>query len=208
MIKRATACALLAVAAAGASSADAAFYAGLQGGYEWTDSDVTIPAYPANFTLDNDGFIGGAFAGVNFAVSGPWVIGVEGDVNWTNADGEHYSDPPSTAELYVIEQRWNASLRGRVGYTFDKTMVFGSLGWVWAEAESYYLPGGAPRPTASVDGWSLGIGAEHEYEGGWFTRAEYRYTDTNKDTVVHGGPSSYDLDSNTLLFGAGYKFSK
>lgn len=208
MILRMTAACLLAVVAAGTSNAAPTYYVGLQGGYDWSESDVTIPNYPANFDLDTDGFVGGLFAGVSFPVGGAWSLGVEGDVNWTDGDGSNNSDPtnPGNTEIYVIEKNWNGSLRGRIGYACGKTQFFGTLGWVWAEAESFYIPGGNPKPTANVDGVSAGLGVEHDYEGGWFARAEYRYSDTDEDTVVHGGPSSYDLDSHTLLLGAGYKF--
>jgi outer membrane immunogenic protein len=179
------------------------FNLGVQGGYAWSESDVTIPAYgpPGNFTLDSDGWLFGGFAGVDWDMGPTWTLGIEADANWTDAEGDHPSGFP--AELYVIEQNWNASIRARA--TVDiaaSTELYGTVGVAWADFETDYDPPFG-SDSATAQGWTAGVGLERAFTG-WFGRVEYRYSDYDSEDFMHGGPSSADLASHSLLFAAGW----
>ena len=104
-------------------------YVGLQGGGLWSDSDVD------NFDTDlfdgdregfGDSFNGGLFgvyAGYNWQ-SGPWVFGAEGDFNgvWNDETFNVFGQDVD------VGSDWLASLRGRVGYAFDRTLIFATGG--------------------------------------------------------------------------------
>jgi outer membrane immunogenic protein len=176
---------------------------GVQGGYGWSESDVTIPAYgPSNFTLDSDGWLLGGFAGVDWDMGPGWSLGVEADGNWTDADGDNLSG--LGAELYVIEQNWNASVRGRVAFDIAaSTEFYGTLGWAWTDIDTEYSPLAGGTDSATLQGWTAGFGLERNY-GNWFGRAEYRYTAYDDEDFFHLGPSTADLTSSTLLFAVGW----
>lgn len=184
----------------GAAQAQEVSY-GAQVGYGWSESDVSIPAYPSQFTLDSDGWLLGGFLGVNWDMGGGWSLGFEGDANWTDADG----NAPSGlgAEEYIVEQNWNASVRGRAAVDIAASMeLYGTLGWTWADVETKYNPLAGGTDSATLQGWTGGVGLQRDY-GTWFGRVEYRYSDYDSEGFVHNGPSTVDLTSHGLLFGIG-----
>ncbi|WP_448954865.1 outer membrane protein [Labrys neptuniae] len=67
------------------------FYAGINAGYTWSNSnkskvDTTgTTLVPAGFSIKNDGVLGGAQVGYNYAFTNGFVIGVEADLQGTNA---------------------------------------------------------------------------------------------------------------------------
>src|SRR5713101_802845 len=76
------------------------FYIGGHIGYLWgktrvvDDGILTEPGAPTN------GVIGGVLAGYNWQ-SGPLVLGIEGDIGWTNAVG-HGNSVPSPPPIIII----------------------------------------------------------------------------------------------------------
>jgi outer membrane immunogenic protein len=198
---------LLAASAVGSAEAATTFYVGVQGGYLFSKSDVRIPGYPSEFNLDSHGAEGGIFAGIMVPVTTNWDVSFEGDFNLTNANNTHLSGG-SGGELYKIDQKWNGSLRVLPGFWLTPTtQVFGEAGWRWASADASYVPPGpAGTKTADLSGYVLGIGLKEMIAPNWFIRGEYRYSHTDRATVVHGGPSNFDLRSNEALAGIGFTF--
>lgn len=175
---------------------------GAQVGYAWTESNVSIPAYPSNFTLDGDGWQLGGFVGLNWDMGGGWSLGVEGDANWTDADGNALSGG-SGGEEYVIEQNWNASIRARASVDIAaSTELYGTLGLAWTDVETSYAPSAGVTDSATLQGWTGGVGLQRDY-GTWFGRVEYRYSDYDSEGFFHLGPSNADLTSHAVLFGIG-----
>ena len=92
------------------------FYLGINGGGAWGNSDWN------GFAVDNSpsgGMIGGT-AGYNWQGAGsPWVFGLEGDIDWTNI-----RDRATACGAFNCETRnnWLGTVRGRVGYAFDRFM--------------------------------------------------------------------------------------
>ena len=70
------------------------FYAGVQAGYLWGESEATFDA--ANpFDIGPDGFLGGVYAGYNYQFANGIVLGVEADFNGTTADSDRVFDDPT-----------------------------------------------------------------------------------------------------------------
>ena len=84
-------------------------YLGANLGYEW-GSVSNNPAKPS-------GFVGGVQAGYNFQ-NGPWVFGVEGDIQAAGAD--------DTFAPWKFSNPWFGTLRGRAGYAFSNMLVYGT----------------------------------------------------------------------------------
>lgn len=169
-------------------------YVGLQAGYGWADADVTIftnPAFVGSFDLDG-GFVGG-LAGYNFQ-SGNFVYGIEGDINksWIELDEEDADG----------EIDWFGSVRGRVGYAWDRTLLFGTAGIAFAHGEMSSALVGIDDDV-SFTGWTAGLGAEHAFTDNWLGRAEYRYYDFGTEDITRG---EVDLTMHTVSVGIAYKF--
>ena len=67
------------------------FYIGLNAGYNWGNTDLTLysnPAYsaylPGRIKTDSDGFTGGIQAGYNWQMN-QFVLGIEGDRVWLDS---------------------------------------------------------------------------------------------------------------------------
>lgn len=76
------------------------FYVGANGGYGWGrwDSNSLSPIFPDGVTTSADpdvqGWFGGVTGGYNWQASRRWVVGVEGDFDWS---GEKASDASSSS---------------------------------------------------------------------------------------------------------------
>ena len=62
-------------------------------------------------------------------------------------------------------------------------------------------------------GYTVGLGYEAQYSGNWFTRGEYRYTNTGSfdhaffaNAPIDTVSTKIDSSSHRLTFGLGYRF--
>lgn len=163
------------------------FYLGIQGGYVWTKASQ--PGGSDTF----DGPTLGVHAGYNFQ-NGNWVFGVEGDVGYTWNERSFGADDVGTD--------WQGSLRGRVGYAIDRTLIYGTGGLAFTNV---YVdnPGGSLDDT--LFGWTLGAGIEHAFTDNWSARIEYRYSDFGEFTP-NGVRTGIDFTEHALRIGVSFKF--
>lgn len=137
------------------------FYAGINGGYSWGRANTSItgispfaPFLPvpalAPFRSDVNGGLADGQIGYNWQVDRKWVLGLEGDVQWSgerasssvtlvgpnygsNAIGlpggnDFNSRITQTADL-VHDLRWFATFRGRAGFLADpQTLLYATGG--------------------------------------------------------------------------------
>jgi outer membrane immunogenic protein len=144
-------------------------YIGVAGGGNWgRTSNVDIsPGFvglPVTNPFDLSGAIFGGTLGCNYQIQ-KWVIGLEGDISWTNKNGAANEIPPfiATATLGVREH-WIDTLRARIGYNFGnaQSLLYVTGGGAAARVEvTTCLTGVA---CTSVDntmtGWTVGGGGE------------------------------------------------
>jgi outer membrane immunogenic protein len=143
------------------------FYVGANGGGGWGTSNWDSTG---SFNLSG-GVIGGT-AGVNWQL-GHAVLGLEGDVDWSNLKGS------TTSALCpagcTTSNDWLATVRGRAGYAFDRFLpyVTGGLavGDVKASTPAF---AGATQTNA---GWTAGGGVELALTNNWTAKAEYLHVD-------------------------------
>jgi len=173
-------------------------YIGIQGGYGWGDADSTISGAPVTFGSDLDGGLFGAFVGYNYQFSNNLVLGVEGDVdyNW-NEDGI-----TAGAEL---KTEWQGSARVRLGYAFDRALIYATGGWAGTRGEAS-VPGFGER-SETFSGYTVGAGLDYAFTDNIFARVEYRYTDFGSETFDFGaGTIDTDFNQHAVKVGLGVKF--
>jgi len=86
----------------------------------------------------------------------------------------------------------------RAGYAFnDQLLGYGLLGYTHAKLDG-------DGPTGSVDGPTLGLGAEYRFNPNWSGYAEYAYTDFG--SVSMDDEISTDLDLNQVKLGVNFRF--
>lgn len=142
-----------------------------------------------------NGPFGGMQMGYNFQ-QGPWVTGIEGDVQYGKISGPATISSAgvvsggggsSLVALYAYQNpdsiNMFATLRGRLGYAFDRFLPYitggVAVGMTHAEGNiQFLLPGllasGSSKPADQyVPGWALGGGFEYGLSSGWSVKAEY-----------------------------------
>jgi outer membrane immunogenic protein len=131
-----------------------------------------------------------------------------------------------------MEAKWDAGLRGRVGFLINPTMlVFATGGVSWLSVESTASCGTSfpvgwcvaagrlgTSDTASktLTGWTIGGGVEAMVWNYWLARVEYRYADYDSygANLLTGGTvanidaiaADFKYQTHTILFGLAYKF--
>jgi outer membrane immunogenic protein len=135
-------------------------YLGGNLGYNWgsVDNNPTKPS----------GLEGGVTAGYNWQSGGPWVFGVEGDIEATGA--------ADTFAPWKFSNPWFGTVRGRAGYAFNNVLFYGTGGLAFGElrGETFGL-----SETHTNAGWTLGLGAEVGLAPNWSAKIEYLYVDLN-----------------------------
>ncbi|MFC3694763.1 outer membrane protein [Chenggangzhangella methanolivorans] len=125
----------------------------------------------------SNGWMLGGFLGYNYQFdASPVVVGVETDFNWSDQDGRKAARGGTTR----TNSDWNGATRARVGYAWDRVLVYGAAGLAYADREVKRSPGGKDSKTAT--GWTVGGGVDVAVTDNVFVRGEYRYTDYGKDT--------------------------
>ena len=173
-------------------------YIGIQGGYAFADGELNDGT---DFISDEfGGGLLGAYIGFNWQ-HGAFVFGAEGDINgvWNE---ETFFFPAYAVE---VGTDYLASLRGRAGYAWDRTLLFATAGVAFTEASAETNIGGFNvSASQSLTGWTIGAGVEHAFTDNWLGRAEYRYYDFgDKDIGVF---NDVEVQNQTLTLGIAYKF--
>jgi outer membrane immunogenic protein len=165
----------------------AGHYIGVQGG--WDNNHATDVA--AQGAADANGTIFGVFAGFNHAVVGPWVFGIDGSINWTNASGA--TATPGT----TFDADWKGFIRGRAGVAFDRLLFYGTFGAVVARFNQSF----APASSATDWGWTAGVGADFALHNNMFLRVDWAY-----QNYGDFAPTATGVTANTVTVGLGFKF--
>jgi outer membrane immunogenic protein len=183
-------------------------YIGGQVGYGWGTSNVN--AYNqtgggALGSLSQSGVVGGAHIGYNYQVS-QFVFGLEGDINGSSESNTQYD----TAS-YSVRKNVDASIRGRIGYAFDRVLIYATGGGAYGNFKTSYDDGTYYDSfNHGRIGWTVGGGIEYAIDNNWSVRAEYRYTDYGTVTDWPVGTSdasvTQHIRDNRVQVGFSYKF--
>ena len=121
---------------------------------------------------------------------------MKGDFSWTGIDGSQtynpippgptggFATPPSFVTM-SRDVKWLASVRGRLGYAWDRALIFATGGVAWSHTDYLGIDsrgGGGTVDTASLSstkgGWVVGGGLEYGLIPNWTLRGEYLYYST------------------------------
>lgn len=222
------------------------FYIGGHAGYGFNDVDVftngQAPINQANVdggarpefvNLRPDGFTGGLQLGYNFQVGSGWVFGFETDISYTDFRDEvtvitsSLAGVPGLQNTFRQELEFLGTVRGRIGYAFDRTLFYvtGGLayGGVNNSVDMTGLPPGLPLQFSGSErdirvGYAVGGGIEHAFTPNWSVKLEYLYYDLgDEDAVavnnVSGNPalgpgynSFFDNSGHIVRAGINYRF--
>jgi outer membrane immunogenic protein len=172
------------------------FYGGVHGGYGWGDHESVAVS---DIRLNPSGGFGGVQVGYNSMIAPNWLLGSE--IQFSGGD---LSD-----NLGVTRTKIDLFGTGlvRLGYTFDRTLIYVAGGAAWALNKTEDT-GGNFRTNESHAGWAIGGGFEYAIDQRWSAKLEYLYADLSDIHVTSSGALNYDaaLKLNTVKFGLNYRF--
>ena len=211
------------------------FYVGAQAGYSWGDNNNGFGIANSNVAFiggtpfvvsglnngdSSDGFLIGGHVGYN-AQFGQFVVGVEGDLEWSDLGGSDSTfalTNVNTRQTVLINSGlgldWQGSIRARLGWAFDRTMIYATGGFAFAgvnDSNNFNIVNPLfTNGDDTVSGWTLGAGVEYAFTNNLTTRIEYRYTSYDNSGTNFFDDASFDrgkdLDFHTVRVGVSYKF--
>lgn len=162
------------------------FYAGVHGGWGWGDTA----------TANLDGYAIGAQLGYNHQLVSGMTLGVETDLTFSGIDG--------AAAGGIFTADYIGTLRGRLGYAFDRVLIYGTAGLAYAGGE---LQVAGLSNDQTHYGYAIGFGIEGMITNNLSARLEYIYTDFGSRTYQTVGPArSVSFDASQLRVGVNYRF--
>jgi outer membrane immunogenic protein len=152
----------------------------------------------ASFDNDGTGVIGGLEAGYNWQMAS-LVLGIEADISASslNHSNSNVAAPfgGGSPDVYSTKMSWLGTVRGRVGWAFDRVLVYGTGGVAFANLKDGNVDTWFPitaSTSSGVTGWTAGGGIEYALVDHWTVKAEYLHV---------GFPNRTATDVNT-----GYAF--
>ena len=162
---------------------------------------------PSPVNVNVSGWLAGGQIGADYQIEN-WVVGIEGQASWTNANGSTACGGVGTpaAAAAIIAGSCTAKLDSlgtaavRAGYAFDRLLVYGKGGAAWTN-DNYQVKFTTAFPTNLLFsanelrwGWMVGAGVEWAFTDSWTVKIEYNYMDLGADS-----PRLQDQYSSTFL---------
>jgi outer membrane immunogenic protein len=220
------------------------FYLGVHAGYTFGEDDnisttgqaaanianVAGGARPGLVRTDRDGFIGGGQAGYNWQLTPNWVAGVETDISYVDVRRDRtvvtipLNGIGTLNNTFRTRMEYFGTVRGRIGYAWDRTLLYATGGLAYADIENsvaFFGPAGqlqfSGNNSRTKAGYTVGAGIEHAFSPNWSAKAEYLYYDFRDETVnvavipgSGGGGTGYNSrfenDGHIVRAGLNYKF--
>ncbi|MTH98139.1 outer membrane protein [Roseibium sp. RKSG952] len=175
------------------------FYVGGNSGIAWGTFNNFASGF-GDFDRFQRSYVGGAHAGYNYMITPNAVAGLEADVQFSNLDSSRTINGVSVRS----SSDWNASFRGRLGYAFDRFLLYGTGGVAIAGLE---VAADGDKDSTTAVGWTLGGGLETAVTNNIVGRVEYLYQDFGRESfTLNDNRYSSQLDTSVVRFGLSYKF--
>src|SRR5215469_7753367 len=195
-------------------------YIGIEGGGAWGTSrheDVNGLHITSDYNVSG-GLIGGEL-GCNYQPAGSsWLVGLEGDLSWTNKKGSANDIVPfDTLAVSGTQEHWLGTGRARLGWLVTpQVLLYGTGGFAVASVEADVTPPGFATFTDTQTrwGWTAGGGLEWAFFNNWSVKAEYLYVQLQNASYFAGGVpaaaivarGNVPLNNNIGRVGLNFKF--
>jgi outer membrane immunogenic protein len=212
------------------------FYIGGNLGVAWTDGDLSDDFGNSTSISQHAVFTGGGQVGANYQWN--WlVLGVEGDFDWlaNNNNSSRTLTLGGVPLQLSANDRWIATVTGRVGYAFNlggafgwgpsgvggPWLIYGKGGWGWAGVNKFTLTNVATGGSIDLsnsnsnDGPVGGVGIEWAFAPNWTAKLEYdnlflsdkSFTTAPGSIIGSHTFSTFNRDVQTVTVGVNYLFN-
>lgn len=181
-------------------------YVGAVSGYADVDASSVVvrgngAASPESGNFDDGGMTFGGIAGYNWQLASGLVFGLEGDFGKSTSEGSYnylaaessiLANFNNVEAVYRGSNLWHGSLRGRVGQSLGRILLYGTAGLAWrrdaVERQQFVGATAVQNPSRTIlsfaeedrrthMGWVGGLGGELALSNCWSVRAEYLRSD-------------------------------
>jgi opacity protein-like surface antigen len=207
-------------------------YAGVQAGGGWGKKDLTdtvgiLSSLPGGFSaasLDVSGYMVGGQFGCDYQFAPTWVVGIEGaasggniskTTNFVTSLGSAVPAPGDDAASFRSTTDFLGSITGRIGYAFDRWLVYGKGGVAFV-GDRYHVDDVDGNyffdATENRIGWTAGAGLEWAFTPEWSVKLEYNYYGFGTksvllvDTTLAGGTAPVNINQNIQVVLLGINF--
>jgi outer membrane immunogenic protein len=189
-------------------------YIGGNVGGAWADVDQSVNV-PQIVFIQSSGrsssAIAGAQAGCNWQSAPNWILGFEGDFNWLNLKRSHdftTTGGEDTVGSQTTKLRWLTTVRARLGYTWDRSLLYitgGLAGGSVKSSASVAFVGGNPVFSVSTSdtrwGWTVGAGYEYAFTRTISGKLEYLHFDLGSINTASGPADLFTWATNAKVSG-------
>ena len=196
-------------------------YLGVNAGYSFGASDWTdCITGGSTGGFGTYGFLFGGTLGANYQV-GALVFGIEADGDRSDPSGFGTFTATSSTSLCagacITKNSWLGTVRGRVGYAFDRFLVYGTAGAAFGNVQASFSNDSVS--SATEPGWTVGAGVEGAFAPHWTAKVEYLFVDLANGTCTtdcaianpNGAPLipniAVKFNESMVRAGVNYKFS-
>jgi outer membrane immunogenic protein len=180
------------------------FYAGVNGGYASGAYDDQLSDSLVPFGgLKPEGGFGGGQIGYNWqGFSHPnLVFGIEADIQAADISD---SATDIFGGKYESKVDWLGTVRGRLGYALDRTLVYatGGLAYGGVSNRNWGYSGELPydfHKETTATGYVVGGGLEYKITPAWSFKGEYQYINLGKNDPVDALYGAFSSSSTTKL---------
>lgn len=171
-------------------------YVGVQGGYAFGDSDNGVSP---------EGALVGGTVGYNHQF-GQFVAGIEADLSYSDIEDTYNFDTVAGPASSSLELDYLATVRGRLGYAWDRTLIYATGGVAFGDVTvDVSNPAGDNSEEDTAVGYVLGAGVEYAFTDNWTVKGEYNYVDLG-DIDTPPGRDDQSFDAHIVKAGLNYKF--
>jgi outer membrane immunogenic protein len=153
---------------------------------------------------DLSGWLLGVTAGANFTVGGSFVLGVAGDIAWTDLSGS--GDTPFDWSNSV---NWEGSLRAVAGFDGGAFMPYVTAGVAFANASHTSEVDPSLEPDVTHVGWTAGVGVMFAVSDNVALDLQYRHSEYDEQEYdMDFAPFNpvYGLSTDRLTLGVNFMF--
>jgi outer membrane immunogenic protein len=164
------------------------FYVGGQVGGAWSRSNYTLDngaGLIENFNFDPTSLIGGGHVGLQ-GQWGNWVLGIEGTYNATDLKQTDQS-VLSPGRVRRLTTDGIATAVGKVGYAWDRWMIYGKGGFADARIETFGqnpATGISGQANTWQNGWTAGGGLDYMLAPSWIVGVDFNYYNFSFDRTA------------------------
>ena len=187
--------------------------------YNWTGCYAGVHAgggliesFFVEGSLEGAGGLGGGQLGCNYQ-TGQFVFGVEGEGAWASITDRSDFIESGSSRFETIRNRWDTDLSLRVGFAFDRALIYGKTGaaigsFEFKDSESR---GNFTDGRSTLAGLLLGAGIEYGFTPSWTAKLEYDFIGfADKDVFFNTnfGPETFTTGAKKQIVkvGVNYRF--